>query len=184
MAPEPAQPTEASPWPTRLQVAATGTYEWLSRPRVTLAAAGLLLLGIGGLVATNSVWTLPLVIVGAIMVVVAWIGHRLEGRCTIEWGQAGTQLTFRATVKPGRSVPAGIVPPRGEAQALTAAPASDARIIDGEAHTVEVDVAELKALIAAAEAADSVGAGRASGGEEILIHRGVDAAARSSHVSG
>ena len=33
------------------------------------------------------------------MVAVAWIGHRLEGRFAVEWGEAGTQLAFKATIK-------------------------------------------------------------------------------------
>jgi hypothetical protein len=88
------------------------------------------------------------------MVVVAWIGHRLEGRFAVEWGKAGTELAFRATVKPAR----------GELPILSVSPAkpdpgtseptssSDDPIIEGEAHTVEIDVGELKALIAAVEA--------------------------------
>ena len=33
------------------------------------------------------------------MVAVAWIGHRLEGRFAVEWGETGTQLAFKATIK-------------------------------------------------------------------------------------
>ena len=69
------------------------------RPRVRLTLTGAVLLLVGLLIATNTVWTLPLVIVGALMVAVAWIGHRLEGRFAVEWGEAGTQLAFNATIK-------------------------------------------------------------------------------------
>ncbi len=86
----------------------------------------------------RSVWTFPLVIVGALMVAIAWIGHRLEGRFAVEWGQTGTQLAFRATIKAAD---------RGHDAAMPAA----VQTIDGEAHTVELDLAELKALIAAVE---------------------------------
>jgi hypothetical protein len=91
------------------------------------------------------------VIVGAMMVGTAWIGHRLEGRFAVEWGQAGTQLAFRATIKAARHA-AGDAP--ALTAAVTAAPGTADDVIEGEAHTVEIDVAELKALIAAAEAAE------------------------------
>jgi hypothetical protein len=135
---------------------ATGEfYAWLMRPRVRLTLTGALLLLVGGLIATNTVWTLPLVIVGALMVAVAWIGHRLEGRFAVEWGEAGTQLAFNATIKaPHPDAPA--LGPAAPARSTPAPPAQLAGtaddVIDGEAHTVEINVSELKALIAAAEA--------------------------------
>jgi len=122
----------------------TALYAWLMRPRVRLTLAGGLLLLIGALIANNTMWTLPLVIVGALMVAVAWIGHRLEGRFAVEWGEAGTQLAFRATIKPPQ--------PTTDMPALTRA-VDD--VIEGDAHTVEINVGELKALIAAAEATEA-----------------------------
>jgi hypothetical protein len=120
---------------------------WLVRPRVRLVVTGVLLLLLGALVVTSSMWTLPLLICGATMVGVAWIGSRLEGHFTVEWGVEGTQLHFGARIKPpaeatGRSAlteslaPADVPP--------------DAEVVEGDAHTVEIEVAELEALIAAA----------------------------------
>jgi hypothetical protein len=127
------------------------------RPRVRLSVIGVTLLLVGGLIMANSVWTLPLVVAGALMVAVAWIGRRLEGRFAVEWGEGGTQLAFNATIKatpPATDVPAldraadpGSPPP---AEPATGIP----DVIEGEAHTVEINVGELKALIAAAEAAE------------------------------
>src|SRR6202012_1675140 len=119
---------------------------WLMRPRVRLTLTGALLLLVGGLIATNTVWTLPLVIVGALMVAVAWIGHRLEGRFAVEWGEAGTQLAFNATIKapqPAHEAPAlmGGAPapaPAVPAPAMPARPALQTApddVIEGEAHT-------------------------------------------------
>src|SRR6202012_5278968 len=123
---------------------------WLMRPRVRLTLTGVLLLLVGGLIANNTMWTLPLVIVGALMVAVAWIGHRLEGRFAVEWGEAGTQLAFNATIK----APHPDAPALGPAAPARHAPAPPAQlagtaddVIDGEAHTVEINVSELKALI-------------------------------------
>jgi hypothetical protein len=144
----------SSLWPEGLAALAASFYEWLSRPRVRLTVTGVILLLIAGLILPNSVWTLPLVIIGALMVVIAWVGCRLDGRFALEWGEAGTQLEFRAKIKaaqpvgpaPNRAVPSAHTPQR----TLEAEP-GDGQVIDAEAHTVEVDVAELESMIAAAE---------------------------------
>ncbi len=102
----------------------------------------------------NSVWTLPLVVVGALMVAIAWIGRRLDGRFAVEWGEGGTQLEFRAKIKspaPARHADPGASPRDHE---LTGGPdpgPGQPEIIEGEAHTVEIEVSELEALIAAVE---------------------------------
>jgi hypothetical protein len=172
VAPEPPSttgPAAPSPLLTPDQVvAAAGAFaEWLARPRVRVTVIGALLLLIGGLIMTNSVWTLPLVLVGALMVVIAWIGRRLDGRFAVDWGETGTQLEFRAEIKAARLSPAPVRP----APASSPAPPQKVQIappdfVDGEAHTVEIDVADLRAVIAAADDADRAGtggAGRASG---------------------
>jgi hypothetical protein len=145
-----------SEWPAQLAALASSASDWLKQPRVRLSLTGVLLLLIGGLLMTSSVWTLPLVIVGALMVAIAWIGHRLEGRFAVEWGRSGTQLAFRATIKAAHvgdtMVPAAV------------------QTIDGEAHTVELDLAELKALIAAVEAGPAAVPGDAMA-QDIQIRR-------------
>jgi hypothetical protein len=157
----PTDPTNPTPpWPAQLAATWSAFHRWLMRPRVRLCVTGVTLLLIGGLLLTNSVWTLPLVIVGALMVAIAWMGHRLEGRFAVEWGETGTELAFRASIKAShpelesssaRSLSAG-TPARGAAVPVKAEPEA---VIEGEAHTVEIDVAELKALIAAAESAET-----------------------------
>ena len=129
---------------------------------------GLILLVVAVLGIVGSVWTLPLVIIGAVMVLVAWIGARLDGRFAIEWGETGTQVEFRAQIKAPPPPPAAIAPAPLPAQAAavrvpTLAHLNDPDVIEGEGHTVEIDVAELKALIAAAEAREARGATSPSG---------------------
>lgn len=171
MSSEPPQPTASSPWPARAQAGANAIREWMTRPRVSLCIVGAVLV-FAGLLLTNSVWTLPLVIVGAVMVVVAWIGHRLEGRFAVEWGQSGTELAFRATVKPARpELPIVAASAAGPQPASSEAPASDSeQVIEGQAHTVEIDVGELKALIAAVEAEPSSVATEPKA-HDIRVHR-------------
>jgi hypothetical protein len=180
MSPEPPKSTASSPWPARAQTAAKALEEWLTRPRVTLCIVGIVLAFVG-LLLTNSVWTLPLMIVGAVMVVVAWIGHRLEGRFAVEWGKTGTELAFRATVKPARAelaiAAASTAEPQPTASETPASP--EHQVIEGEAHTVEVDVGELKALIAAVEAEPSAGATEQQT-TDIRVHRVVNGNGRAS----
>jgi hypothetical protein len=143
-------------WPA-LRATGLDLAAWLMRPRVRLTLTGVLLLLVGGMIAPNTVWTLPLVIVGALMVAVAWIGHRLEGRFAVEWGEGGTQLAFNTTIKAPQ--PAADAPALGAASQRRPTPTELTRtlddVIEGEAHTVEINVRELKALIAAAEAAEA-----------------------------
>jgi hypothetical protein len=147
-------------WPEHVAAAAAVAHAWLLRPRVRLCLIGAALLLVGALIMTNSVWTLPVVVIGALMVAVAWIGHRLEGHFAIEWGEAGTQLAFNATVKaPQRTTESAALAPAAAVELTKALeptkPLEPTGVIEGEAHTVEIDVGELKALIAAAEAGDA-----------------------------
>ena len=141
-------------WPARMWTVAATFYEWLVRPRVRLTVTGAILLAIGGLLVKSSVWTLPLVIVGALMIVIAWIGYRLDGRLAVEWGEAGTQLEFRAQIKGSQTArptqPRAALTSRYLARSAEPEP-QDAEVVEGEAHTVEIEVADLTALIAAAE---------------------------------
>lgn len=139
-------------WAESVTEVASEAYAWLMRPRVRLCVIGATLLLVGALIMTNSVWTLPLVVIGALMVAVAWIGHRLEGHFAVEWGEAGTQLAFNATVKAAQRSPEA---PALQTGAVATPAVPDATVIEGEAHTVEIDVGELRALIAAAEAGDA-----------------------------
>jgi hypothetical protein len=189
-----AAPSSGPHWTELLTTSVSSLHAWLLRPRVRLTLTGALLLLVGGLIATNTVWTLPLVIVGALMVAVAWIGHRLEGRFAVEWGEAGTQLAFNATIKapqPTSDMPA--LAPASSAGAKPARPVELPRtaddVIEGEAHTVEINVAELKALIAAAEAAEAAEPAEAAGApaaavRDIRIRRLVDEADRTPRPAG
>ncbi|MGB9183766.1 MAG: hypothetical protein WCB67_06850 [Solirubrobacteraceae bacterium] len=136
----------------------------LRRPRTRLAVIGVILLALAVLGAVSSMWTLPLVIGGVLMVLIAWIGSRLDGRFAVEWGESGTQVEFRAQIKsppaPPQRVLSGLAsapPPAGVAAVRipTMAELDDGDVIEGHGHTVEIDVAELKALIVAAETKDA-----------------------------
>lgn len=103
-------------------------------------------------------WTLPLIIAGAVMIVIAWVGHRLDGRLAVEWGETGAQLEFRAQMRAPEQTRRALAEPAPSPQHLARAAEpepEDAEVVEGEAHTVEIEVAELKALIAAAETTEA-----------------------------
>jgi hypothetical protein len=162
---DPSQPTAASPgaWYEPVSNVARWLGAQLRSPRTRLCVVGVILLLAGVLRITSSVWTLPLIIVGIAMVVIAWVGSRLDGRFAVEWGKGGTQVEFRAQIKPPPPVahPVRLSPiPSAQAQQLrTPAPVrselATSDVIEGEGHTVEIDVAELKTLIRAAEAREA-----------------------------
>lgn len=192
-----ADPQRTPNWAAQLAAIWSSFHTWLMRPRVRLSVTGVTLLLIGGLVTTNSVWTLPLVIVGALMVAIAWMGHRLEGRFAVEWGPAGTDLAFRASVKPAAPAPeipvrtsSGADEPAGSHPANAPGPhaaephaAGPDEVIEGVAHTVEIDVAELKALIAAVESAEAQTAPPDAAGPDIRVHRMAQGGERPSEAA-
>jgi hypothetical protein len=188
-APQPEAPT-APPRPeakrsSRLSEPLVGLLEqfgrWtaalLARPRARTIIVGAGLIALGLFVVTRSVWTFPILIVGIVMVVVAWVGSRLEGRFVIEWSEAGAGFEMRARFRAAPESPAALPAPAvtadspGGVSASTttatkaagadasgaASPEADGveepQTIDGEAHTIEINLAELRALVRAAEAA-------------------------------
>lgn len=127
----------------------------LLRPRVRVALLGAALILAAVLWVDGSLGTV-FTVVGIVMLLVAWLGSRMQGRFVVEWGENGTKLEFDAGLKPAPEPPKpALNPARTSAPGLTAAATpQDADVIDGEAHTVEIDVEELRKLIAAAEAAE------------------------------
>jgi hypothetical protein len=125
------------------------------RPKVRLVTVGVILIIIGGWFINHSVWTFPLVIIGVVMIMVAWVGSRLEGRFGIEWNEDGAGFEMQARFKaraPALPPPAASSAYAGPHNARSgAADAGDDTVIEGEAHTIEIDVEELRALIEAAE---------------------------------
>jgi hypothetical protein len=127
----------------------------LMRPKVRLVAVGTILIVIGVFFIDHSVWTFPLVVVGVVMIMVAWVGSRLEGRFGIEWNEDGAGFEMQARFKArAHALPAPAVssshagPPAATNFSATGV---DDTVIEGEAHTIEIDVEELRALVEAAE---------------------------------
>jgi hypothetical protein len=163
--PPPVAVQKPSPWGDWLRAAASWCSERLSRPPLRLIVTGVILLLTGGLLVPNSVWTLPALIIGAVMVAIGWLGGRLDGRFAVEWGQSGTQLEFRARIAAPAHSPPSLPRTSSHSRADTGIPEpmpQDPEIIEAEAHTVEIDLADLEALITAAETPETRSATHAS----------------------
>jgi hypothetical protein len=143
------------------------TVALLARPRVRTVLVGIALIIVGAFFIQHSVWTFPIVILGILMVIVAWVGSRLEGRFAVEWGEAGAGFEMRARFKSASTTRLGAPPlpaPRqtvGSTTISPTGPVSETEIpeadtvenetIEGEAHTIEIDAEEFRALVRAAE---------------------------------
>jgi hypothetical protein len=203
----PPSPTAASAWLDRLAALSRSAARALSRPRVRSVVIGVVLILFGATVVSNSMWTLPLLIIGAIILIVAWVGDRLDGRVSLEWGEHGASIEMRARIKPlpeeRPALPMVAAPAPPVAPAPTPTRLDPTTAIDGEAHTIEIDVAELQALIAAAEsgraepeptvdpstatapdAARINGASRSNGVVATSAGRAIDVTAASTHNTG
>lgn len=147
----PPTPPRISLWPARSAAVARAAQRAFARPRVQLTLLGCVLLLLAAFVVTGSAWTAPLAIVGIVALVVAWFGSRLDGRLVLEWGESGVSFELKTDIiAPER--------PRQRVESLAIArrldaTSGDALVLEGSAETVEIDIAELKALIALAEAA-------------------------------
>jgi hypothetical protein len=149
--PPQAEVPHVSPWPARGGSVASALQRTLARPKVRLTVLGIALLLLAAFVVTGSAWTAPLAVVGILALVVAWFGSRLDGRLMLEWDESGVTFEFKADINAPRQPPQHI-----DSLAVTRrldAVADAPPFIESTATTVEIDVEELKALIALAEAA-------------------------------
>jgi hypothetical protein len=156
--------TKRAHWHDRLVSFAGWLGGYLRSPRSRLCVVGVAVLLSGLLWITSSMWTLPLIVVGIVMIAIAWVGSRLDGRFAVEWGQGGTQVEFRAQIKPPppvahpvrlSAIPSSVASAQPHLRAPARSEPENNDVIEGEGHTVEIDVAELKTLIRAAEAREA-----------------------------
>jgi hypothetical protein len=111
--------------------------------RATLVGLALLLfaLYLGG----GSALTVPLFIVGGILIAAGVLGPRLSGRLVVEWGPQGTMIDFHTDV--------AAAPSAEPAQpAIADRPAATPQVIEARGETIEIEVAQLEALVAGARA--------------------------------
>ena len=112
--------------------------------RVTLAGIALVVfaLYLGG----GSALTVPLLVIGCVLVLAGLFGPRLSGRLVVEWGPQGTRIDFHTDV--------ASAPPAEPVAAPTALerPAAAPQVIEARGETIEIEVAQLEALATGARA--------------------------------
>lgn len=149
--------------------------------RVALAGAVLLLVALQ--LGTDSALSVPLLVVGLVMVIAGSMGPRLRGRFSLEFGPEGTTIEVQTHIAaPGKvaqpapalpagrprialvhSAPAAVEAPDAAPQpAASIGPATDAEpepqdalVVEGHGETIEMDVEQLRALLAAERGAAS-----------------------------
>lgn len=117
---------------------------------------------------SDSALALPLLIVGIVMLIVGAMGPRLRGHVGLDFGPEGTAFTMHTHVAPpGRKLAAAPVAdselparprialvPTAVAAAQPVVPEAepaDADVVESSGETVEIDVAQLRALLEAEE---------------------------------
>lgn len=173
----------AAAWKLTERVARWVSHQ-LSRARARTLVVGVVLILVVVLFAGHSFWTAPLVVLGILMIIVAWVGNRLEGRFAVEWSEFGTGIEmharFRSAHVPAPALESATTPGvmlRSGPGTLAEADADEADVIDGEAHTVEIPIEELRALVAAIEQVTPL-AHRGDGAE--VTHSAVSSTTQSS----
>lgn len=122
--------------------------------RIVILGAVLVLIAL--FAGMDSALTIPILIVGGLMIAIGSLGPRLSGRFAIEFGASGTVIEMRTEVTPpgtvasehNRRLPLPATVEQAEAQADEP---QDAEVIEGTGETIEIDVAELEALVEAAQ---------------------------------
>lgn len=117
--------------------------ELCERRGLRAALVGVVLLLFALYLGGGSALTVPLLIIGAILIAAGLLGPRLSGRLVVEWGPRGTTIDFHTDVAAA---------PSAEARPLPALerPAGPPQVIEGRGETIEIEVAQLEALMAGA----------------------------------
>ena len=137
--------------------AGTVAKELSARRGLRVGALGAALIVVAALLGADSALTIPLIIVGSSMAVIGSLGPRLSGRIEMDWGASGMSLDLKAEIAPpGTTAVAdsgGLV---GVVPELQGGRNAEAEVIESTGETIEIEVAELEALMEAAEATKEV----------------------------
>jgi hypothetical protein len=131
--------------------------ELCGRRGLRAALVGLVLLLFALYLGGGSALTVPLLIVGAILIAAGLLGPRLSGRLVVEWGPRGTTIDFHTDVAAAPH-PEPVAQPAVAAIAegpaappqVAEGPAGPPQVIEGRGETIEIEVAQLEALMAGA----------------------------------
>ncbi len=112
-----------------------------TRRGLRAALLGAFLVVLGAYLGGGSALTVPLFVVGLVLIFLGALGPRLSGRLHVEWGADGAKLDLHTEVAaPGAAA-------RAE---LSAGATKEPKVIESTGETVEIELAELQALVEAA----------------------------------
>ncbi len=114
-----------------------------TRRGLRVGALGAALVVIAAVLGEASALTIPLIVLGAGMVVIGSLGPRLSGQMSLEWGASGARLNLQAGVAAPGSDAVEVAAPVAEVLVPGEAP----RVIESTGETIEVEVGELEALL-------------------------------------
>jgi hypothetical protein len=155
--PSPAEPAGPTPMERAGHGVVSAIGDLWSRRGVEATIGGVLALAAAIWLGGGSALTVPLVVLGLVLLLVGILGRRLRGRVALEWGPGGASFDFTAAIAP----PGRTVVPDAPSRAAAALPApdadepEDAEVVESTGETIEMDVGALRALLAARDAADA-----------------------------
>lgn len=134
--------------------AKTAWRELVERRGLRVALAGVALLVAALVIGTGTALGLICAIVGLVMLVVGAMGPRLRGRVSLEFGPGGTSFELQTHVAPPGRVLLAPSPDedlgRPQISLVPAIGADDGHVVEGSGETIEIDVEQLKRLLAQA----------------------------------
>lgn len=112
-----------------------------------VAVIGVVLVIVGLQLGNDSAWTVPVLVVGAVLILAGALGTRLSGKLAIEWGEDGASFEMRARVAPPTESAKEV-----EQRRLTAleAPADERvedAVIETTGETIEMDLVSLREML-------------------------------------
>ncbi|UJA20561.1 hypothetical protein HJD18_10315 [Thermoleophilia bacterium SCSIO 60948] len=131
-----------------------GWRELADRRGLRTALVGATLLIAALILGGDSALTVPFLVLGIVLLILGVMGPRLSGHFSVEFGSDGTRIDLRTDIAaPGTTAPSI----RGELREAErdierlSERVSDAEVVEGQGETIEIDVSELRSLMAAAE---------------------------------
>lgn len=108
---------------------------------------GVALVVLGGALGLSSALSVAMLVAGVLMLIVALIGPRLQGRFAIEFGPNGASIEIQTHMAPpGRIRVAGALAPWKPADDPSSTVVLPNKLIESAGETIEVDAEQLKTL--------------------------------------
>lgn len=139
-----------------------GWRELADRRGLRTALVGIALIITALILGGDSALTVPLLVLGTVLVILGVMGPRLSGHFSVEFGSDGTRIDLRTDIAAPGTVAPSIRGELREAERDVEALSErvrDAEVVEGQGETIEIDVSELRSLMAEArtQAAKSTG---------------------------